>query len=353
MLQLSEFLVMIPMILSVGILYLDYFPLSQRRQLGKQFIGLLSIGFVFWWLYGYPLATGNSIRSGTTLTILIQFEFYAYALAMFSGTFFSRYTSKQALIFIPIWTGLVYCPIAWLLWANDGWLLNLGALDFSGGLVVHVTAGITSLVLGRRLLTQQGRFQQLPSTNQGRHIIAIGLITLGWFGFNAAPADNNVELIKQTVMNTFTAIGGSIMGVSCLTWWQTRKLQLTDITTGMLGGLVISTISVGYVTPLVSMLIAVSSSIGMVLLIQWSHQQRSFFDAVDSFAMNAGGAILATLAFMLVACWQRPAGWAWIELVALVVVSLITWLGTEIAIRITIWWPKIILEKIYNNGKKN
>lgn len=345
MLQLSEFLVMIPMILSVGILYLDYFPVHQRPQLRNQFIGLLSIGFVIWWLCGYALATGNSVMGDTTLTVLIQFEFYAYALAMFSGTFFSHYTSKHALIFIPLWTGLVYCPVAWLLWANDGWLLKLGALDFSGGLVVHLTAGITSLVLGRRLLTQQGRFQQLPSTNQGRHIIAIGLITLGWFGFNAAPANDNVELIKQTVLNTFTAIGGSIVGVSCLTWWQNHKLRLTDITTGMLGGLVISTISVGYVTPLVSILIAVSSSIGMVLLIQWSHQQRVFFDAVDSFAMNAGGAILATLTFLLVACWQHPSGWAWIELGSVGVVSLITWLGTEIAISISIWWQQVILKK--------
>lgn len=345
MLQLSEFLVMIPMIISVGVLYLDYFPAHQRQQLGKQFMGLLAMGFVIWWLCGYSLATGNSVRNGTTLTVLIQFEFYAYALAMFSGTFFSQYTSKHALIFVPLWTGLVYCPVAWLLWANDGWLLKLGALDFSGGLVVHVTAGITSLVLGRRLLTQYHQFQQLPPTNQGRHIIAIGLITLGWFGFNAAPANDNVELIKQTVLNTLMAIGGSVLGVSWLMWWQTRKLQLTDITTGMLGGLVISTISVGYVTPLVSLLIALGSSIGMTLLIQWSHQQRVFFDAVDSFAMNAGGAILATLTFMLVACWQHPSGWAWIELGAVGVVSLITWLGTEIAIGISIWWQRVILEK--------
>ncbi|CAH0418134.1 hypothetical protein [Periweissella ghanensis] len=345
MLQLSEFLVMIPMIISVGVLYLDYFPVHQRQQLGKQFMGLLSMGFVIWWLCGYPLATGNSVRSGTTLTVLIQFEFYAYALAMFSGTFFSHYTSKHALIFVPLWTGLVYCPIAWLLWANDGWLLKLGALDFSGGLVVHVTAGITSLVLGRRLLNQQRRFQQLPPTNQGRHIIAIGLITLGWFGFNAAPANDNVELIKQTILNTLMAIGGSVLGVSWVMWWQTRKLQLTDITTGMLGGLVISTISVGYVTPLISLLIALGSSIGMVYLMQWSHQQQVFFDAVDSFAMNAGGAILATLIFMLVAWWQHPSGWAWIEIGAVGVVSLITWLGTEIAIGISIWWQQVILEK--------
>lgn len=343
--QVSEFLVMIPMIISVGVLYLDYFPVHQRQQLGKQFIGLLGMGFVIWWLCGYPLATGNPVRSDTTLTVLIQFEFYAYALAMFSGTFFSHYTSKHALIFVPLWTGLVYCPVAWLLWANDGWLLKLGALDFSGGLVVHVTAGITSLVLGRRLLTEHSQFQQLSPTNQGRHIIAIGLITLGWFGFNAAPANDNVELISQTIINTFTAIVGSIVGVSSVVGWQNHKLSLTDLTTGILGGLVISTISAGYVTPLISMLIAISSSIGMILLIQWSHKQLVFFDAVDSFAMNAGGAILATVTFILVACWQHSSGWAWIELGAVGVVSLITWLGTEIAIGISIWCQQVILEK--------
>ena len=156
MFALVCFLIMLPMIFSVPLLYVGMLPrVRQQSALLTMSIALM-IAIVCWLVFGNRLAFGFDLLHAATFSSLsaglVQMDFYLYAVAMLMGTIAGNRNSRYMFGFVPVWTVLVYCPLARWLWADHGWLRQLGALDFSGGIVVHLTAGLTSLVLAKALL---------------------------------------------------------------------------------------------------------------------------------------------------------------------------------------------------------
>ena len=202
MFALVCFLIMLPMIFSVPLLYVGMLPrVRQQSALLTMSIALM-IAIVCWLVFGNRLAFGFDLLHAATFSSLsaglVQMDFYLYAVAMLMGTIAGNRNSRYMFGFVPVWTVLVYCPLARWLWADHGWLRQLGALDFSGGIVVHLTAGLTSLVLAKALLP--GDQPSMPNDFRTDYAATI-MILVGWLGFNLAPAGSLNELAGQVLIN--------------------------------------------------------------------------------------------------------------------------------------------------------
>lgn len=244
-------LVMLPMIFSVPLIYRPALA-HQDRDRGTVLMvaGLLLASFI-WVAGGHNLIFGGrpSLLAGPSLTtasnLLVQMDFFLYAIVMFSGSAVPDRSLVFFCSFVPLWLLLVYGPVAWLLWTPAGWLNQIGARDFSGGLVVHLTAGLTSL-----LLTWGHHPDPAASTPQPEapsQLVALFLILTGWLGFNLAPLGQLTNLAGLVIVNTFVAVAMAALGWGLVSWRASRTLTLTDLINGVLSGLVTSTALVGYV----------------------------------------------------------------------------------------------------------
>lgn len=187
---------------------------------------------VLWFIYGYDLAFGsttwgiigqltNPFFSGvvesnslatlaptvpTGLYAIFQMTFAAITVALISGAIVERTKFAAWLAFIPLWLTLVYLPVAHWMWGG-GWLYQLGALDFAGGTVVHLTSGIAALVMVVLIGVREN--SKLLPHHLGYSVLGTGLLWFGWFGFNAGSAlgANNLAVSAMIVTNTSAAMG--------------------------------------------------------------------------------------------------------------------------------------------------
>ena len=200
--------------------------------------------------------------------------------------------------FVPVWTVLVYCPLAHWLWADHGWLRQLGALDFSGGIVVHLTAGLTSLVLAKALLPDDQ--PSMPNDFRTDYAAMI-MILVGWLGFNLAPAGSLNELAGQVLINTFVAVLTAMIGWCWLTYRQNGVVQLGDLLNGVLCGLVTSTALVGYVGTLSMAIVAAVAGVICRQMVSKMQHSKHFYDAVDSLVTAEKFAVVELLAVAVAA----------------------------------------------------
>jgi len=169
-------------------------------------------------VYGYSLAF-----------VAFQMMFAVITPALISGAFAERMKFSAYVAFVVVWSTLVYVPVAHWVWAEEGWLFKLGALDFAGGTVVHLTAGASALVcalmVGKRLKYPQER--PLPH-NLSMTLTGAGILWFGWFGFNAGSALTSGWLASLAFMNPHLGAAGAAMGGwswsgdrlrSGTTWW--------------------------------------------------------------------------------------------------------------------------------------
>lgn len=341
LLQLLCFVVMIPMIASVPLLYSQSMTQERAPHTLRVQMTALAAAVATWLVIAYPLiylgpdrvlawwlalAGQAGQHSGMLLNAGVQMEFYLYAVVMFCGTLTDRVRCRGLLLFIPLWTLLVYCPVAYLLWNGHGWWAAQGALDFSGGLVVHLTAGVTSLIMAPRLA---GRVNGLRA-ERGLAVptICTFLILLGWFGFNLAPAGGQTALYGSIVLGTCLAVLGSVAGAA-LAWWP--GLSVGQTLDAIVLGLVTSTAGIGYVPPAVMLLITLAAGF---LLNRWLTGWRTKLaeDPVDSFVMNGGGGMIGALGLII---WRGQGVFALVELGALVSVFAITAVGSWLALQVS------------------
>lgn len=234
------------------------------------------------------------LPSSTISEMLLQQLFCLYAVIMLIGSVLERGSWRYAAIFAPLWILTIYAPICYLLWGENALFQQAGVLDFSGGLVVHTTAGIGSFVLAQGLVI---RNEEKPEPFQ-YPIAYVGMlfITLGWFAFNMAPAGSfGPEAIRVWLNTLLSILGGGISWFFMANYLE-KKFTVTAMMNGMIAGLVGSTCSVGYVTPLVSFLIALI--IGMIcplVIVFLQKKAPKMDDAVDSFGMNGVGGIVGSV----------------------------------------------------------
>ncbi len=273
-----------------------------------------------WILYGYSLAFGPDIGHfiGTfdwiglknidlaapsnyaptiphSLFLTFQMMFAIITPALISGSIAERMRFSAYMVFILLWTTFVYDPIAHWVWAQDGWLRNLGVLDFAGGSVVHISSGVSALicaiVIGRRKMFGQ----RIRPHNLTLTLIGAALLWFGWFGFNAGSAlkANALAVSAFLATNTAAAAGGLMWMV--LDRKSTGKPTILGGLTGAVCGLVAITPASGYVGTSSAIIIGAISAIGCYQAITWVKSKYEYDDSLDVFGIHGVGGIIGAL----------------------------------------------------------
>jgi Amt family ammonium transporter len=272
---------------------------------------------VQWVLFGYSLAFGpGSVvgnfawrglhgvgqavgpYSGTIPHVafaMFQVMFAGITVALISGAMVERIRFRAYLLFAFLWTTLVYDPIAHWVWASDGWLKQLGALDFAGGTVVHVSAGTAALVaaimLGRR--RDVGRTPLRPH-NIVYTMIGAGLCWVGWLGFNAGSALAADGVAANALATTHVAAASGLLAWLALDALHTGQPTAVGGATGTVVGLVAITPAAGYVTPLAAIVIGAVGALASYAAIQIRNRTR-IDDALDVFACHGVAGVMGAL----------------------------------------------------------
>ena len=229
--------------------------------------------------------------------MMFQMMFAVITPALIIGAFAERMRFSAFSIFILLWAIIVYDPITHWLWGNGGFLKNMGVLDFAGGAVVHINAGMTALaaalVLGRRQGYPNG---MSPPHNLPFAVLGAGLLWFGWFGFNAGSALKASGLAGNAF--AVTHIAGSVAGItwSVLDWLKYKKPTTLGMITGAVAGLAAVTPASGYVTPVGAIWIGLGAGILPWLLITCLKTKLGYDDSLDAFGVHGIGGIWGVIA---------------------------------------------------------
>src|SRR5262249_29075945 len=221
---------------------------------GLQWIGLTGVGL-----------TPNADYAATIPHQTFMFYQLMFAIitpALMTGAFAERMKFSTFLLFSLLWATLIYDPLAHWVWGVGGFLRNLGALDFAGGTVVHISAGISALVavliMGKRV--GFGRVPMAPH-NLPFAVIGAAMLWVGWFGFNAGSALGANGLASSAFMATHTAASMAAIGWMIAEWIKTGKPTMLGAASGAVAGLVAITPASGFVTPLAAVVIGLAAGV--------------------------------------------------------------------------------------------
>jgi len=320
-----------------------YAGLVRRKNLVStliQCLAIFAVVSVVWALWGYSLVFGPSIsgiigdfslfglNSITIHTInpalateipellffAFQLKFAAITPALIIGACAERVRFRSLLIFIVLWSTVIYAPIAHWVWNPSGWLRGLGAIDFAGGIVVHVAAGLSALaaalVMGRRkgcvfwkdelkALEKSSSSEtktELKPSNIPYVILGAGLLWFGWFGFNAGSSLAANDLAVSALVTTNLAAAGAAVSWMILDWVTKGKPSAVGISIGAVVGLVAITPAAGYVTVTSAIIIGLLAGVISNLISGWRLARTRIDDSLDVFACHGIGGIWGSVA---------------------------------------------------------
>ena len=188
--------------------------------------------------------------------MLFQMMFAVITPALITGAFAERKKFSTFLVFIVLWATFVYDPLAHWVWGTGGWLRNLGALDFAGGTVVHISSGVSALVAALIIGRRKGYgHQPMPPHNLPLTVMGASLLWFGWFGFNAGSALSAGGLAAHAFTTTNTATAAAALAWMFSEWSSRGKPTVLGAASGAVAGLVAVTPAAGFVTPLASLVI--------------------------------------------------------------------------------------------------
>ena len=287
------------------------------------FVAMAVIG-VQWILVGYALSFGTSVGgwigfdssllglSGLPHTrlyadkaipelvfVMFQGKFAIITPALISGAVAERMRFRSYLAFILLWSTLVYCPLAHWVWAPDGWLLKLGVLDFAGGTVVHISAGVSALVLALMLGPRRDLARGPLPNNLVLTLTGAGLLWFGWFGFNAGSAVAVERPVAGSIAGLAFATTQSAAASAGLVWMLIERLHHGKVTSlglasGLVAGLVAVTPAAGHVTPLSALIIGALASLVCYFAVQLKGR-LGYDDTLDAFGVHGVGGMLGAL----------------------------------------------------------
>ncbi len=232
---------------------------------------------------------------------VFQLFFAAITPALITGAFAERMKFSAFAIFTSLWLILVYAPLAHWVWAPGGWIRNLGALDFAGGTVVHISAGIAALaaalIIGKRAGLKRSSItpHNLPFT-----MLGAGLLWFGWFGFNAGSALGASGLAASAFVTTNVAAGAAMLGWAFVDYMRHRKVTSLGAVSGAVAGLVAITPAAGFVSPLSAIIIGVLAGIVCAYAVGLK-LKFGFDDTLDVVGVHAVGGIVGALSIGFVA----------------------------------------------------
>jgi Amt family ammonium transporter len=288
---------------------------------------MLSAGVVgvLWVLVGYSLAfgTGNAYigdfskagLSGVTLeSVIANFaspprNIPEYVFVMFQGMFAiitpalilgaiaERMRFGAWVAFITLWLLLVYCPVAHMVWASEGWIFKAGAIDFAGGMVVHMSSGFSALVAAIFLGKRRGLGKDpMPPHSLPLCLIGAGLLWTGWFGFNAGSALSASPLATLAFLNTSTAASTAVVAWALIEWLHRGKPTALGGATAAVAGLVAITPACGNVSPIGAIWIGAGVAAISYAACTFLKPAFGYDDSLDVFGVHALGGTWGALA---------------------------------------------------------
>lgn len=304
---------------SIAIIGVLWVICGYALAFGKNILG----GFVGW-NSDYFLLRGidDTITSGVPEYVLAMFQgkFAIITPALISGALAERVYFRGYSLFIVLWFLFIYCPLCHWVWASDGWLFNSGAagvIDLAGGLVIHVSAGISALVVAIHLGPRKGYPKNaMTPNNLVMTMMGAGLLWVGWFGFNAgSTVQSGLDTARALTMTQVSAASGA------LTWMVIeafifRKVTSLGFVSGILAGLVVITPAAGVVQPTGALILGALSA----MVCYWALTAKlkmGYDDSLDCFGIHGVGSGLGVLllSFFIRDSWMAAAnksvaGWS-------------------------------------------
>ncbi len=293
----------------------------RKNVLGTMMQSVMAMGVISlqWVLFGYTLAFGPTIggviggldflglngvggEPGPYAATIPHLLFMAFQMmfaiitpALIFGAVAERMKFKAFLLFLILWATLVYDPLAHWVWGAGGWLGKLGALDFAGGLVVHISAGVSALVAALMLGKRRGYPEHpMPPHNLPLTVLGAGLLWFGWFGFNAGSGLAANGLAAFALVNTNTATAAAVLAWVIAEWRHHGKPTVLGAASGAVAGLVAITPAAGFVPPWASIVIGLLAGVicyGAVNL----RFKIGYDDSLDAFGVHGIGGIIGAL----------------------------------------------------------
>ena len=301
-------------------------PSSVLTTMMHSFVAMAIIG-VQWVLVGYCLSFGPSVAGGffgfdpaylglsgiahtqlyadkgvpELVFVMFQGKFAIITPALISGAIAERMRFRSYVAFIVLWSTFIYCPLAHWVWASDGFLFVWGVLDFAGGTVVHISAGVSALVLAIVLGPRRDwhRGMAMSPNNLTMTLTGAGLLWFGWFGFNAGSAVAVESPVAGGVAGLAFTTTQAAAAAAARTWIVIERLRHGKATTlgmasGIVAGLVAITPAAGHVVPVNAMLIGATASVGCFFAVQLKNK-LGYDDSLDAFGVHGVGGIIGAL----------------------------------------------------------
>ena len=315
---LSSILVWL-MVPGIAIFYSGFVPQRDvTRILFNSFL-MFGIAGLLWIVIGFPISFEGNILGvigdfkhlflsgvdlsstyGTTglptaVYLLFQMMFAILTPALFLGAVASRVRIRFIILFVILWSLLVYYPMAHIVWSNSGFLNKLGILDFAGGTVIHINAGITALILAITLREPYKYNNEQVNGNPLWILMGTVLLWIGWYGFNAGSALSVNTQAINAFMTTTVAACSSLLAWIFLESIFKKRVSLSGICTGSICGLVGITPGTGYVTILGAVIIGVISSIGSFYFMNYLKYKLHLNDYLDIFGCHGISGIIGSI----------------------------------------------------------
>ena len=292
--------------------------LSTMTQIGAT----AALAMLIWIMWGYSTAFGpegnaffswgNLFLTGTTadstaatfsdeviseyVFISFQMTFAAITAALILGATAERMKFSATMLFVTIWLTIVYFPIAHMVWAGGGLLFEMGALDFAGGTVVHINAGVSGLILAYLLGKRAGYPGELmPPHSMTLTMVGTGLLWVGWFGFNAGSELEADGVAGLAMINTFVATAAG-----ALTWMVIERLaghrgSSLGFCSGVIAGLVAVTPAAGNSGPFGAVLLGIAASAVCYFAVAKIKPAMGYDDSLDAFGIHGVGGIVGAI----------------------------------------------------------
>ncbi len=309
-----------------------------KNVLGTMMHSFAAMGImtVLWVILGYSMSFGPNVLGGwfgwdpkyfflkgidesilsagipEYVFTMFQGKFAIITPALIAGAFAERVTFKGYTIFIALWGILVYNPLCHWVWAADGFLYNMGAngaIDFAGGTVVHISAGVSGLVAALYLGARRGYPKTaMPPSNLTMTMIGAGLLWVGWFGFNAGSSISSGLSTAQALTATQTAAAAGALTWMIIENIHQKKATALGFASGILAGLVAVTPAAGVVQPAGAMVLGILAAIlcYCALLLK---NKLGYDDSLDAFGVHGVGGIVGAifLSFFIRKSWMLDA----------------------------------------------
>ncbi len=282
-----------------------------------QCFAITSLMTVLWVIYGYSMAFGGAgtfwgglskaflsgvgvdTLSGTipeTVFMTFQMTFAIITPALIVGAFAERMKFSAILLFMGLWFTVVYAPVCHWVWGEGGWLGSKGILDFAGGTVVHINAGIAGLVAAIVLGKRKGYPEKhMPPHNLGYTLMGASMLWVGWFGFNAGSelaADGTAGMAMAV---TQIATAAAALGWMFSEWIDHGKPSVLGIASGAVAGLVAITPASGAVGPMGALAIGAAAGVGCFIASTKLKRLMGYDDSLDVFGVHAVGGIIGAI----------------------------------------------------------